>query len=430
MTDSMRIVIATFVLNSPFYLLCCLPFLPKLLIKRKSLYILIILNVVGLSAYYMLREHFFPQYRWLDTVIIFVFYAFYMYEYRKCFDTDVSKLVYVFLIIQAYSNIINIASKFLSVNFFPQEATVYAAPSYTVSLFILTSISYPFMFYLLKNKLQMALEELSSKSFWQLCITPIVFFAINMIYVNIFARSNFQDVEMFVIYILILIAGCIIYIVSLNTALDATKAARMKSDMNSLQRQMELQAESYAHLIESIEATKKAQHDLRHHMAVIGAYVEQDDKSQLEIYLDQYRKQLPAENDSSLCSNYVVDAVVRHHLRVLKDMDVDIDMKLRFSDVRGISDADLCILFGNLIENSVNSIRKQQSGKKFIHAECTVIADKFMILVDNSCDQHHMKKHGIGQRSIMAVAKSYDGTTRFELKDNVYRSSVMLKLKG
>lgn len=429
MSDSIRIVISSFILNSPFYLLCCIPFLPKLRIKRKSLYTVIVLNVLGISAYYMVREYLFPQYRAMDTIVILFFYAFYMYEYKKCFDTDISKLAYVFLIVQAYSNIINIASKYLSAHFFPEEATIYAAPSYTLFLFAFTLLSYPFVYYLLKNKLQNALDELPSRSFWQLCITPILFFVINMIYVNIFARSNFQDGEMFVIYILILFAGSIIYIVSLNTALDAAEAAKLQSDMEFLQRQMALQAENYTHLIESIETTKKAQHDLRHHMAVIGAYVEQDDKAQLEKYLEQYARQLPKENDIPICSNYAVDAVVRHHLSALKNIDVKLDIKLRFTDVHGISDADLCILFGNLIENSVNSIVKQQAGKKFIHAECSVMADKFMIVVDNSCDQHHMQKHGIGQHSIMAVAKAYQGSARFELKDNVYRNSVILKLK-
>lgn len=429
MTDSIRIVVSSFILNSPFYLLCCIPFLPKLRIKRKSLVILIILNVLGISAYYMLREYFFPQYRSIDSIIILLFYMFYMYEYKRCFDTDISKLAYVFLIVQAYSNILNIASKYVSAHFFPAEATVYAAFSYSIFLLIFTLFSYPFVYHLLKTKLQNALDMLPSRSFWQLCITPILFFAINMVYVNIFARSNFQDGEMFIIYILILIVGSIIYIVSLNTALDVTEATRLQSDMEFLQRQMALQAENYAHLIESIETTKKAQHDLRHHMAVIGAYVEQDDKSQLEKYLQQYARQLPKDNEIPICSNYAVDVVVRHHLAALKDVDVKLDIKLLFTDVRGISDADLCILFGNLIENSVNSILKQQSGKKFIHAECSVVADKFMIFVDNSCDQHHMQKHGIGQHSIIAVANAYQGSARFELKDNVYRNSVILKLK-
>ena len=428
MSDLLRILISSFILNSPLFFLCSIPFLPKLKIKRKSLYILILLNAFVISLYYLCREYFFPQYRSLDTFIMIAFYAFYMYEYKICFDVELSKLVYVLLIIQAYSNLINIASKYISVHFFPEEATIFAAPAYLLMIALLSGTSYPLLYYLLKNKLQEALDELPSRSFWQLCITPVLFFFINMIYLNLFAGSGFQDGQMFAIYILILIAGAIIYIISFCTALDTAKAARLKSDMESLQKQMELQAQSYAHLVESIEITKKTHHDIRHHIAVISAYVEQDDKLQLKKYLEQYMQQLPKENDGPICSNYAVDAVVRYHLSALKDIYVDVDIRLRFQGVQGISDADLCILFGNLIENSVNSVMKQKTKKKFIHAESSVMGDKFMILVDNSCDEHVMQKQGIGQRSIIAVAKAYQGTARFELKDNVYRNSIMLKL--
>lgn len=426
-------IFRTFVLaiasNAPCFLLCCLPIMPKLRIKPKTLYVIIALNAMAISTYYIVRETFFWQYRWLDTEIILLFYVAYIYQYKKCFDVDFSKLLYIFLIVQAFSNILNIAAKYLSIIFYPEEAMVFVAPSYMVFLLILLVISYPFVFYLLKYKLKDALDELSSRSFRKLCITPILFFVIHMIYVNIFSQSEYQDTDMIAIYILIVIVGAIIYVVSLSTALDETKAARLKSDMESLQHQMELQAQNYAQLIESIETTKKVQHDMRHHLAVIRAYVDQDDKESLEAYLEQYTMQMPKDNESPICSNYVVDAVVRHHLSALKGMDVDIDIKLRFDGVHGISDADLCILFGNLLENAVNSILRQKSGNKFIHAECSVIADKFMILVDNSCDEHKLKKQGIGQRSVIAVAKAYEGTARFELSDHVYRNSVMLKLK-
>lgn len=428
--NPLRILILSVSTNLPCFLLCCLPLLPKLRFKRKTLYFIIVLNALGISLYYILREYFFPQYRSADTVTILIFYVIYIYQYWKCFDVDLSKLLYIFLIVQAFSNILNIAAKFLSVNLFPEEATMYAAPSYNMFLLIFLAVSYPFMYYLLKYKLRPALDELSSRSFWQLCITPVLFFVIHMIYVNMFSRSNYQDKEMIAIYILIVIVGTIIYIVSMSTALDATKAARLKSEMESLQHQMELQAQNYARLIESIETSKKVQHDMRHHLAVINAYIDRDEKQALRNYLEQYKKQLPSEADTPICSNYAVDAVIRHHLAALKGSKVDIDIKLRFTGVKGISDADLCILFGNLIENAVNSILCQKSDHKFIHAECSVIADKFMILVDNSCDEHELKKQGIGQRSIIAVAEAYEGTARFELKDHVYRNSVMLKLKG
>ena len=428
--NPLRILILSVSTNLPCFLLCCLPLLPKLKCKRKTLYLIIAANVLGISLYYILREYFFPQYRWVDTVTILFFYVIYIYQYWKCFDVDLSKLIYVFLIVQAYSNILNIASKYLSVTLFPAEATMYAAPSYNMFILIFLTVSYPFMFYLLKYKMRPALDELSSRSFWQLCITPVLFFVIHMIYVNLFSRSNYQDKEMIAIYILIIIVGIIIYIVSLSTALDATKAARLKSEIESLQLQMEFQAQNYAQLIESIETSKKVQHDMRHHLAVINAYIENDEKQVLKDYLEQYMKQLPSDIDTPICSNYAVDAVVRHYLAALKDVEVDIDIKLRFTGVEGISDAVLCILFGNLIENSVNSILRQKSDHKFIHAECSVIADKFMIMVDNSCDEHELKKQGIGQRSIIAVAEAYQGTARFELKDHVYRNSVMLKLKG
>lgn len=428
--NEVRIFISVFVLNFPIFLLCTIPFLEKLKIKLSSLLLIIVVNIMFLSLFYVMINIYFAQTKWVDTIGMILFYMLFLYEYKKCFDIELAKLIYVFLIAQVYANMLNIASQYLSAHFFPESVDEFIALPQTLILGGFMVITYPFVYQFLKNRLHDALDMIPVKNFWQLCISPILLFIVNMIYLSTFDQFTYHDVEVFLIYILMIISGLITYFVSLRIALDAAKAVLLESEREALKDQMELQTRSYLNIIQMLDVTKKAQHDLHHHMAVIHAYLEQDDQAYLKEYLTQYMQQLPKEQDVVICSNYAVNAVVQYYISLLKDNDVEVNLKLDFSNAEGISDADFCIIFGNLFENAVISLNKQQLGHKFLHAECSVIADNFMILVENSCDDHYLRKKGIGQRSILAIANANHGTARFELNEHVYESSVMLRIKS
>lgn len=83
------------------------------------------------AAYYSLRAYFLPDMQWLDSIVIVIFYIIYMAEYIMSFRISLPKLLYIFMVVQAYSNIINVTAKYINVKIFPEHAEVIAAVPYS-----------------------------------------------------------------------------------------------------------------------------------------------------------------------------------------------------------------------------------------------------------------------------------------------------------
>lgn len=425
MRDSIRIFIFSFLMNLPYYLLCCVPFFPKLRVSKRTVITMIVSTTVFVGLYYALRNYLFPDGRWMEQIALPIFYLAYMVQYIYCFQINLPKLLYIFLVVQAYSNIINFTAKYIDVRLFPDDEMVLAATPYGCIALGIMALSFPFLYRFLKNKIQTSIDELEDRSFWMLCITPALFLIINVIYTWIFI-GKMNDAGIFFVYILVLITGFLTYFITFRTTLDSTKRARLEADMCSMERQLELQARGYRQLADNISEVRAARHDLRHHLAVITAYVEGNDEEGLKKYAADFLKNLPDDNEPFLCKNYAVDTIVRYYLSRARREGAEIDVKIVLSPNVGIPDAELCIVFGNIFENAANSIEKQKAGRKFIYSRCTAEAEKIVLILDNSTDAQKDFRPGVGLSSVKAVAERYGGGVRFERDGEIYRSSIML----
>ena len=428
MSDFWRIFIFSFLLNAPYYLLCCIPFFSKLKVKKQTLISMILLTTLMVAFYYGMRELLLPGARWLDSIVLLLFYMIYLVQYIFSFRIALSKLLYIFLVVQAYSNILNLTAKYIDIRLFTDDMSIVASTPYGLIYIGLLVVTYPILYRFFQRRLSRAFDSLSGKSFWLLNVTPALFFIINILYTSVVIRSAFSDPEIFAIYFLVLLTGFVTYFVTLRAAMDAAKGARLQADNENIGNQLALQALNYEQLTQNIEQTRAARHDLRHHLTVITAYVEKDDKTGLNEYLKYYRESLPEDTQTPVCENYAVDTVARYYMNKAKEAGAILDVRLVLPCDVGIPDSDLCIIFGNLFENAANSVYNQQTGDKFINARCSLEEGKLVLTVDNSMGDNKRKERGVGQSSVTAVAKKYGGGVRFEAEGKVYRSSVMLLL--
>jgi sensor histidine kinase regulating citrate/malate metabolism len=191
-----------------------------------------------------------------------------------------------------------------------------------------------------------------------------------------------------------------------------------------MKNQLALQAQHYEHLTESIEYARAARHDLRHHLSVISDYAGKGDNAGLRAYLDEYIGGIPDEPLTPYCSNHAVNAVAQHYLAMAKQSGAKLDIRLRLPQDAGIPDSDLCIVFGNILENAAQSCARQEDGRRFIRAGCETAGGRLVFTVDNSVSDS--RGEGVGQRSVRAVAKKYDGSAEFAREGDTYKTSVIL----
>ncbi|MDR2964253.1 MAG: GHKL domain-containing protein [Treponema sp.] len=219
----------------------------------------------------------------------------------------------------------------------------------------------------------------------------------------------------------------------------------MESHILLINRQLELQREHYKMLQTHITETKKAKHDLRHHLTVFQSFINAGETEKLTAYVNDYKASLPDDTEVDFCKNYAVNAILRYYSIIAKNEDIKITAHLDLPENTGIADSDLCIIFGNCIENAIEACRKINDGR-FIKINSKVAGKMLAVTIDNSFDgvlkkegsEFLSRKHegqgaypvsGIGISSVKSVAKKYGGETRFEVKDNIFQVSILLRLK-
>ena len=301
-----------FLLNAPHYVLCCVPFFPDLRVKKRTVFTMILVTSVLVAACRSYIETFVSGPRQFETLYLFVCYVLYFVQYKAYFAISTAKLFYIFLVVQAYSSLLNVAGKFIQLRLPVDPQTPGGEWLYTGIVLVLMAATYPFLFRFFKNTFSEVYHQYPDRGFWKLCVTPVLYFIIIMIYTTVLpAEFLFSGWEMFVVFLLIALTGLTTYYLTLRTGVDMADKTRRQAEMET---QLALQAQRFRQLTENIEHARAARHDLRHHLSVISTYVNDQNYDGLRTYLNDYTDNLPEDAIAPLCGNYAVDAVARHYL--------------------------------------------------------------------------------------------------------------------
>ncbi len=204
---------------------------------------------------------------------------------------------------------------------------------------------------------------------------------------------------------------------------------------------IELQAEQYNTLAESIEQVREARHDLRHHLKMVQAMVREKDYDKINAYVTEFTASQPIDKRIIICENYAANAVLSYFIAKAEEANINFSANFCMAKNIPVKDSDLCVLLGNSIENAIEACSIMQGANRFIRVTAEENAGRLYITVDNSfsgvvkrnsesylSSKRDYVTSGIGLSSIKTVAEKYNGAVKTEIKDNVFCLSVMLNI--
>ena len=207
---------------------------------------------------------------------------------------------------------------------------------------------------------------------------------------------------------------------------------------------LSLQAEQYQKLADSIEETRAARHDLRHHLNAMKAMSNGGEYARLDKYLNDLIDHLPRNRQITVCENYTANIILDHFINRAKDFEVPLRFNFHLSHEPGISDADLCVLIGNALENAMEATVQLPAEQRFISARALEEEDRIYMTFDNSfggalkasgdngylSHKRRFATAGVGIPSIRAIVKKYDGDMRIDAEDGMFKLSILLMKKS
>jgi len=219
-------------------------------------------------------------------------------------------------------------------------------------------------------------------------------------------------------------------------------SARLR-ELEQRLRTAELREKQYSALEQYVERTRSLRHDFQHAVCTIGELAEEGDLEELRSFIREYTKLQPrGEAVCRFCEHPAANAIFSYYARAAAEQGIRIRWQTEVPRNIPVSDVDLTVIFGNILDNAVRACAAVPPGERYINLRADMnTPGALYISAANSFDGKPVIRNGrffttkkdgggLGLRSVAETAGKYGGASRFTCRGREFQSSVLLRLSG
>lgn len=156
-------------------------------------------------------------------------------------------------------------------------------------------------------------------------------------------------------------------------------------------------------------------------------------------YLNHLEQDLDGIRALAETGNVSVDAILNAKLSLVLKQGIDLNLKAVVPPNLTVSDLDLCVILGNLIDNAMESCEKVEEGRRFLRLYIGVLKQQLYISIVNATAETVRKidaayisakrgSHGHGLKRIDRVVEKYGGYVNRQNEPGVFATEILLPL--
>ena len=234
-------------------------------------------------------------------------------------------------------------------------------------------------------------------------------------------------VILLVLFMVIIIRKLIVFVTEKNiSAYQSSLIERHYEEVENMYRQ-----------------TRGWRHDYRTHIQTMKAYLQMKEYDKLDTYLNDLEIDLTTVDTVIKTGNVMIDAILNSKISLAGQRKIKVDAKAIVpADLNtSVSEVDLSIVLGNLMDNAIEACQKiKDEDKRFIRVYIDILKGQLYIYVMNSVGEapkrvgriylttKDKKFHGLGLIRMDQVVQKYHGYLDRQNEDGVFATEVMLPL--
>lgn len=277
----------------------------------------------------------------------------------------------------------------------------------------------------------------------KLALMPFAIIFVSAIIEGLLFLSDKTDVYSQIAQIgvfLFITSNSIICGILVNRALQLrAETHQMEQDYKLMEIQVSGQQRYHKLLNETRQEIRKQQHDLHHKLAVIHSLAREGDIDKLNYHLDLVNAEI-LETSQIYCDNIPVNSVVGHYVATAQQKGIQITVDLVVPEATArINASNLCVIFGNILENATEACERMHDEDKFIHISSHLHNGMLIIKQKNSFvgkiseidGQFYSSKRneiGIGLASVQSVAQKHGGNAVYTFENKVFITSIYIQI--
>lgn len=227
-----------------------------------------------------------------------------------------------------------------------------------------------------------------------------------------------------------------IYIKNVNEKLEQTAETE--------RRLKEIQENYYEAMLKREEETRKYRHDLKNHLICLDGLAREEHAEKTAVYVGSMLKQAAFVQQKFYdTGNKILDSLVNYYGAIIEP-DAKLTVSGKIARDLELTDADLCTVFGNLLQNAAEGLTQVQNEEKYIRVQLEQGREYLRIKIENSASlteitgeqflnkflkttKRDKRNHGIGIRNVRDTLKRYSGTLEVKREPRKFIAEIILK---
>lgn len=219
--------------------------------------------------------------------------------------------------------------------------------------------------------------------------------------------------------------------------------------------QYQAQVAAYKMLEEQYSRSERLRHDMKNHMRALSGLLEKREWEKMTAYLNKMNDSSGLLDEDEVTGNRVVDVLLTQKRKLAESRNILWECDVQMPGKCCISEFDLCVLFGNILDNAVEACGRMQDipphgqacegqagdgapvGRRFINIQAKSVKKCFLLEVKNSTDLKETeeagagegkrrKGHGIGLMNVRDVVQSYHGAMNIKVGEGAFVITVLI----
>ena len=231
---------------------------------------------------------------------------------------------------------------------------------------------------------------------------------------------------------------CCMFALSIQTSIN--EKVSVETEYRTRQMLWEKQREQYQVSKENIDIINRKCHDLKYQVAALRQ--EHSEKKRNES-LEAIERSVMIYDSTMSTGNEVLDTILTERSLTCEKEHITWTCVADGTKLGYIDPVDLYILFGNILDNAIESVRKlEDPAQRVVSMNVYTRSNMAVIQVENyfagdirmedglpQTTKQDAANHGYGMRSVRSIVEKYGGSVSIDTEGQIFLLSILLPLK-
>ncbi len=201
-------------------------------------------------------------------------------------------------------------------------------------------------------------------------------------------------------------------------------------------QELEVQRNYYIDRIKDEERVRSVYHDLKNHLLVLQANINNNQETLQSI--ETLQSQIEEYENYQHTGNEYLDIILHDKAREAHEKRIDFTALLHFEAGSFIEPLDISTIFGNALDNAIEASEKLPVEKRMITVKAACIRDMVVATVENNAPDEIMQNnrttktdsflHGFGLSNIKKTVEKYDGQCTTKAENGTFVLKIMIPI--